>query len=536
MSSSSSSITAGNLSFDPKDAAEDQLGELGIERLRTLYVEIGGMQDPAKDFGAHHRTAHWKIIRACMVIWEHLNIVVYDALDKCHYFVHVPEEGGTEAGEDVPPVSAERVAQVGREHEAGAGASAADSTVRFQELREQLRAQQAELDAWFGDSSAGEASERRRTAAAPGHVLSTGMNPLSPSTPAGAKVGSALPDFPTSMMDVDRAARVSSTPLPPRPTQPSIIVTETTFASIANAATASALRTSFLLACTMMGCPGLLASPPAEVLRRFIDVVAVDAWQVGAEQSRAVCEAARAALNGGDPVPAVVKLDPRYPEVVARYNQDSQALLAAAAMHVPANPELHDALQASAKAAITAAANQGRGTMAPVFSNFLAQLEEMTPVHSSLAHARGLAKVVEAERLDLSRLERQDKSALVAYNALLRSADMANTALVELDLTPSVNKTELVVNWLTGSISMGPEGSLTARLHHQLKALESDNACTSFKAPGGPWSSALSPELHTRALAICNFADAGRSLSGQPKALSPPVDAQLTEEALKALI
>jgi hypothetical protein len=102
MSSSSSSITVGNLSFDPKDAAEDQLGELGIERLRTLYVEIGGMQDPAKDFGAHHRTAHWKIIRACMVIWEHLNIVVYDALDKCHYFVHVPEEGGTEAGEDVP--------------------------------------------------------------------------------------------------------------------------------------------------------------------------------------------------------------------------------------------------------------------------------------------------------------------------------------------------------------------------------------------------------------------------------------------------
>ena len=124
--------------------------------------------------------------------------------------------------------------------------------------------------------------------------------------------------------------------------------------------------------------------------------------------------------------------------------------------------------------------------MAPVFSNFMEQLAEMTPVHSSLAHARGLAKVVEAERLDPSRLERQGKSALVGYNALLRSADMANAELGKPDLQSSINKTGLVFNWLTGNISICTEGPLGARLHHQLKALESDNACTPFKAPGGP--------------------------------------------------
>ena len=82
MSSSLSSFTVGNLSFDTKDPAEDQLGLLKIDALRVLYVEIGGTQDPANDFGEHHRAAHIKITRACMVILEHRKLVVYNASEN----------------------------------------------------------------------------------------------------------------------------------------------------------------------------------------------------------------------------------------------------------------------------------------------------------------------------------------------------------------------------------------------------------------------------------------------------------------------
>ena len=109
-----SSITVGNLVLNTKDAAEDQLGELKIESLRALYVAIGGKQDLAKDFGQHHRVAHRRIIRACLVILDDQKFVVYDAPTKSHYFVHVPEADGDEA---VVPAFVERLAPVGQAEE-----------------------------------------------------------------------------------------------------------------------------------------------------------------------------------------------------------------------------------------------------------------------------------------------------------------------------------------------------------------------------------------------------------------------------------
>ena len=117
MSSLLSSITVGNLVLNTKDAAEDQLGELKIESLRALYVAIGGKQDLAKDFGQHHRVAHRRIIRACLVILDDQKFVVYDAPTKSHYFVHVPEADGDEAGPTVVPAFVERLAPVGQAEE-----------------------------------------------------------------------------------------------------------------------------------------------------------------------------------------------------------------------------------------------------------------------------------------------------------------------------------------------------------------------------------------------------------------------------------
>ena len=117
MSSLLSSITVGNLVLNTKDAVEDQLGELKIESLRALYVAIGGKQDLAKDFGQHHRVAHRRIIRACLVILDDQKFVVYDAPTKSHYFVHVPEADGDEARPTVVPAFVERLAPVGQAEE-----------------------------------------------------------------------------------------------------------------------------------------------------------------------------------------------------------------------------------------------------------------------------------------------------------------------------------------------------------------------------------------------------------------------------------
>jgi hypothetical protein len=494
---SSTTIKVGGVVFTGEKSVELHLNDCSAPQLREVYEDLGG--DSGSSFKLpQHRSELVRMIIKLMVSQDLLEYIP----SEVH---HVLRSKKPEA-----VVQFQRLAAATRQHEASVEREFAQMGADFE------AAKVARPEADF------EAAKVARQAKMEADLEAELRRDLEASQ---ARLRDLL-DLRARKTLVDNAQSVTQRPGLPDPKQlffqpvfppavcqaPSLRVDSSTFAALVPVTTAEGFLNALSLGCMVIGGAGLLHPPLVECRHRCRAVLTV-ACRTDSQEDRQYYRSLLSMLEastGGLP-PAIAE-DRLCQEVVATFNREARAVVAAVSTHAQ-QTSLWGPAKLAASNALAAGPDAAGGAPATELYELRSSMKALIPEDTSLAGARQEARELETRRLNLDDVERNNTSVALEMHQFLCDVARARARLGQHGRDTDLTDDEYLLSFFTGHIRSGSLGSLAAKGAPLLQALLTEVTLRSPPISG--------EALHEFVRKICYSLDAARSLDGKPGALPP---------------